>query len=118
MIHSTQNIKIQTLWFLYQEGLALKEYVLLLKSPKLWYQIKQFSWNYLYYMKEDNAHSKQETAYDKCHPSIDLATTGIVVMICCAPMQAKWMLCTQTSCLKKQQLQGRKLQTVTINITL
>jgi len=118
MMHSTHSIKTQTLWFLYQEGLANKEYVLLLKSPKLWYQIKQFSWNYLYYTNEDNAYSKQETAYAKCHPSTDLATTGMVIMASCKTMQAKWMLCTETSCLKKQQLQGRKLQTETINITL
>ena len=106
-MHSKHNFKIQTLLFLYQEGLAPKEYVLLLKTPKLWYQIKQLSQNYLYYMKDYNAHSKQETVYDKCHPSTDLATTGIVIMACCKHMQAKWKLCTETSCLKKQQLQGR-----------
>jgi hypothetical protein len=33
MMHSAHNIK--TLWFLYQEGLAPKEYVLLLKSPEM-----------------------------------------------------------------------------------
>jgi len=117
-MHSTHNIKIQILWFLYQEGLAPKEYVLVIKSPKLWYQIMQLSCNYLYYMKEDRVHSKQETAYDKCHSSTALATTGMVIMACCKLMQAKWMLCTKTSCLKKQQLQGRKLQTETINVTL
>jgi len=35
MIHNTHSIKIQTLWFLYQEGLEPKEYVLFLKSPKM-----------------------------------------------------------------------------------